>query len=113
MAALHGRDGGGEPIAFFKKHHARIPYIHIKDCDLAVKKAMDAAGWPFARAVTEGVMCEPGKGGIDFKTLFDAMLACGYVGWAVVEQDMYPLPSFDMPLEIARRTREYLRSAGA
>ena len=74
---------------------------------------MAASGWPFARAVVEGIMCEPGKGGIDFKALFDTMRASGYDGWAVVEQDMYPVPSFDLPLQIATRTREYLRCVGA
>ena len=28
-------------ISFYKKHADRIPYIHIKDCDLAVKKKVD------------------------------------------------------------------------
>lgn len=104
--------GGGEPVSFYKKHHTRIPYIHIKDCDMAIKKEMTEKGWPFAEAVVKGIMCEPGKGGIDFKQLFGAMHDVGYDGWAVVEQDLYPVPSFDLPLEIATRTRAYLRSVG-
>jgi inosose dehydratase len=79
---------------------------------MAVKKQMEANGWPFAEAVTKGIMCEPGKGGIDFKKFFAAMNDAGYDGWAVVEQDLYPVPSFDLPLEIAERTRNYLRSVG-
>lgn len=31
----------GEPISFYKKWAKRIPYIHFKDCDLAVKAKMD------------------------------------------------------------------------
>lgn len=104
--------GGGEPVSFFKKHASRIPYVHVKDCDMAVKRDMEANGWPFAEAVVRGIMCEPGRGGIDFSALFARMKDAGYSGWVVVEQDMYPVPSFDLPLEIAARTREYLRSVG-
>ena len=44
----------GEPISFYKKWAKRIPYIHFKDCDLAVKAKMDENKWSFAKAVTEG-----------------------------------------------------------
>jgi len=104
--------GGGEPISFFKKHHDRIVYLHIKDCDMNVKHKMDEEHWSFAKAVTEDIMCEPGKGSIDYKELFDYMKSIDYDGWVVVEQDLYPVKSFDIPLEIAIRTRGYLKSVG-
>lgn len=104
--------GGGDPVAFFKKHHDRIPYIHIKECNLDVKKEMDEKKWSFAKAVTEDIMCEPGSGSIDFNDLFNFMRGIGYDGWVTVEQDMYPVKSFDQPLPIAKRTREYLKSLG-
>ena len=104
--------GGGDPISFYKKHHNRIPYLHIKECDMNVKKEMDKNGWSFAKAVTKDIMCEPGKGSIDFKELFNFMNEIGYDGYAVVEQDMYPVTSFDVPFPIAKRTRDYLKSLG-
>ncbi|MBP2032824.1 inosose dehydratase [Clostridium algifaecis] len=104
--------GGGEPISFYKKHYKRIPYLHIKKCDMNVKKEMDKNGWSFAKAVTKDIMCEPGKGSIDFKELFDFMNKIGYDGYAVVEQDLYPVLSFDVPFPIAKRTRDYLKSLG-
>lgn len=104
--------GGGEPIAFYKKHADRIPYIHIKDCDLAVKTKMDENKWSFAKAVTEDIMVEPGKGSIDFAKLHDALVEKGYDGWVVVEQDLFPVKSFDIPLPIAKRGRENLAKAG-
>jgi len=104
--------GGGEPIAFYKKHAGRIPYIHIKDCDLAVKARMDENKWSFARAVTEDIMVEPGKGSIDFARLHGAMVEKGYDGWVVVEQDLFPVKSFDRPLQIAKNGRENLAKAG-
>lgn len=104
--------GGGEPISFYRKHADRIPYIHIKDCDLAVKAKMDAEHWSFAKAVTEDIMVEPGKGSIDFAELYRALQEKNYDGWVVVEQDLFPVKSFDAPLPIAKRGRENLRKAG-
>lgn len=104
--------GGGEPISFYRKHADRIPYIHIKDCDLAVKARMDAEHWSFAKAVTENIMVEPGKGSIDFAKLHEALEEEGYDGWVVVEQDLFPVKSFDLPLPIAKAGRENLRKAG-
>ncbi|MGI6545555.1 MAG: sugar phosphate isomerase/epimerase family protein [Fastidiosipilaceae bacterium] len=104
--------GGGDPVSFYKKHADRIPYLHVKECDMQIKKKMDEEGWSFAKAVIEGIMTEPGKGNIDFKEIFDYMKEIDFDGWVVVEQDMYPVKSFDEPLPIAKRTREYLKSVG-
>lgn len=103
---------GGEPVAFYEKHADRIPYIHIKDCDLAVKEKMDKEKWSFAKAVTENIMVEPGKGSIDFARLHKVMEEKNYEGWVVVEQDLFPVKSFDVPLPIAKRGRENLAKAG-
>ncbi len=104
--------GGGEPISFYKKHADRIPYIHIKDCDLDVKKEMDKNGWSFAKAVTEDIMVEPGKGTIDFKEFRKALDEKNYSGWCVCEQDFFPIKNFDIALPIAKRTYETLKNAG-
>ena len=104
--------GGGEPISFYKKWAKRIPYIHFKDCDLAVKAKMDENKWSFAKAVTEDIMVEPGKGSIDFAEMHKALDECGYDGWCVVEQDLFPVKSFEVPLEKAAAGRENLRKAG-
>lgn len=104
--------GGGEPISFYKKWAKRIPYIHIKDCDLAVKAKMDENKWSFAKAVTEDIMVEPGNGSIDFTKFRAALEETGYEGWAVVEQDLFPVKSFDIPLQKAKIGRENLRKAG-
>lgn len=104
--------GGGEPISFYKKWVKRIPYIHFKDCDLAVKAKMDENKWSFAKAVTEDIMVEPGKGSIDFKELHKALEETGYDGWCVVEQDLFPVKSFDIPLEKASIGRKNLAEAG-
>lgn len=73
---------------------------------------MDENHWSFAKAVTEDIMVEPGKGSIDFAKLREALDEKGYDGWVVVEQDLFPVKSFDVPLPIAKRGRENLVKAG-
>ncbi len=108
----HHVHGGGDPVAFYRRHADRIPFIHVKDCDLAVKARRDAEQWPFIEAVRQGVMVEPGRGNVDFCAFHEALVENHYDGWVIVEQDLFPLDSFDQPLPIARRGREHLRQAG-
>lgn len=97
----------GDAVEFMKKHYERIPYLHVKSCDMKVKDEMLQKGWPFAKAVSEGVMCEPDLGEVDMEEFFKVLSSIQYRGWLVVEQDMYPVP-FDQPFPIAKRTKNYL-----
>lgn len=97
----------GDPVEFMKKHHTRIPYLHVKSCDLEVRKKMKDEGWSFAKAVSEDVMCEPEKGVVDFDAFVQVLKDIDFNGWAIVEQDMYPAP-FEKPYPIAKRTYDYL-----
>ncbi len=102
---------GGDPVAFMRKHHQRVAYLHLKSIDGAIQKKVAAENIPFALAVAMDMFCEPSKGMVDFVALRNVLSEVGYSGWAVVEQDMYPAP-FDKPLPIATRTRAYLREIG-
>ena len=102
---------GGDPVAFMRKHHKRIAYLHLKSIDGVMQKKVAEEKIPFALAVGMDMFCEPSKGMVDFRAFRDVLREVGYEGWAVVEQDMYPAP-FDKPLPIARRTRAYLREIG-
>ncbi|HVY18664.1 MAG TPA: TIM barrel protein [Bauldia sp.] len=102
---------GGDPVAFLKKHHARIPYLHLKSVDPAVSARVAAEKLPFAKAVSIDMFVEPSRGAVDFPAFRDALREIDYVGYGIVEQDMFPAP-FDKPLPIARRTRAYLREIG-
>ena len=107
----HHAYGGGDPVAFFKRHSDRIHHLHFKDVDPAVRERVRVEHLPLATAVVEGVMVEPGRGTIDYVELKQAIRDAGYRGWAVVEQDMYPAP-LDKPLPIAKRTVKHLTEAG-
>jgi inosose dehydratase len=102
---------GGEPIAFYRRHADRIPYLHLKSVDLEHRARVERDGTPFARAVKDGVFVEPSEGAVDFPALRDALVEKGFAGFAIVEQDMYPT-AFDRPLPIAKRTHEYLSQLG-
>ena len=102
---------GGDPIEFMRRHHGRIPYLHIKNVDAAVCARVEREGIPMVRAVEMGAFVEPEKGVVSYPRFLETLRKLGYSGYAIVEQDMYPAPS-DRPLPIARRTREYLRRIG-
>ena len=102
---------GGDPINFMRRHHDRIPYLHLKSIDPEIQKQVETEGIPFAEAVKMDMFVEPSKGAVDFLAFRDLLQEIDYNGYAIVEQDMYPAP-FDKPLPIAKRTREYLREIG-
>src|SRR5262249_14772157 len=102
---------GGEPVRFLRKHHKRIPYLHLKSVHPDIQQKVEREGIPFASAVGMDMFCEPSRGVVDFLALRDALKDIDFEGFAIVEQDMYPAP-FDKPLPIAKRTREYFRKIG-
>ena len=102
---------GGEPVSFFRKHHSRVAYLHLKDVDAGISRRVRESGQSFGRAVAEGAFVDLGQGCVDFPALNQVAREVNFDGWGIVEQDMYPAP-FDKPLPIARRNREYLRKIG-
>lgn len=102
---------GGEPVAFMRKHHQRIPYLHIKSVDPRMQQKMVDEGIPFAHAVAQDMFVEPSQGAVDFLAFRDLLQEIDFDGFAIVEQDLYPAP-FDKPLPIAKRTRAYLKEIG-
>ena len=102
---------GGDPVEFMRRHHSRIPYLHLKSVDRNVQQRVEAEGIPFAEAVAIDMFVEPSAGAVDFLALRDLLDEIGYDGFGIVEQDMYPAP-FDKPFPIAKRTHDYLREIG-
>ena len=102
---------GGDPVAFYRKHHARVEYLHIKSIDPVVQQRVADEGISFGDAVSMDMFVEPAEGAVDFDAFLAALKEFDFEGYAIVEQDMYPAP-FDKPLPIAKRTRAYLRENG-
>jgi inosose dehydratase len=107
----HHAYSGGDAVEFFTRHRDRIPYLHLKSVDGELRDRVARDGLSFAEAVAAGVFVDPSRGAVDFEALRDVIVATGYDGYAIVEQDMYPA-EFDRPLPIARRTHEYLSGLG-
>lgn len=102
---------GGDPVAFMRKHHERIPYLHLKSVDPDMQKRVETENIPFALAVAQDMFSEPSVGKVDFPAFRDLLREVNFSGFGIVEQDMFPAP-FDKPLPIAKRTRAYLREIG-
>jgi inosose dehydratase len=102
---------GGDPVAFMRRYHARIPYLHLKSVDPVVQQKVADEDIPFAIAVSQDMFVEPSQGAVDFPAFLDVLREIDFHGFGMVEQDMYPAP-FDKPLPIAKRTRQYLREIG-
>ena len=64
---------GGDVVSFMRKHHARIPYLHLKSVDKALRTRVAAEGIPFAKAVGMGMFVEPSKGAVDFIAFRDLL----------------------------------------
>lgn len=103
--------GGGDPREALRRYGRRVRYLHFKDLSLTRLEEARSRGLSFHDAVAFGVFTELGQGDVDFPGLLKDLGALGYEGWACVEQDIVPGTGI-VPLESARRSREYLRTLG-
>lgn len=107
----HHSYAGFDPVAFLRRHVARVSYMHFKDIDPRVKADVIARGTGFYDACGQGIFCNLGKGDVDFPAVRQILLDAGYQGWCTVEQDCDP--TLDVrPVEDARLNRDYLASIG-
>ena len=81
---------GVDPIAFYRRHHARTPYSHFKNVDGAARERALADELEFFQAISAGVFCGLPDGVVDFRDLKIALEETGYDGWATIEQDNDP-----------------------
>ena len=102
---------GGDPVKFYRKHHSRISYLHLKTVEESKMDQVNAEAIPYETAVEIGAFCEPHEGIVDFEALGKALSDLEYNGWATVEHDALMPPS-DTLLPLGKRTRAYLRKAG-
>jgi len=102
---------GIDAVRLYRRHAARIPYLHLKDLDREVHARAVARGMDFWQAVSAGVFCPLGLGCVRFPALVRELAAHGFDGWATVEQDRDARrPGPALPDVIAGRA--YLESIG-
>ena len=86
----HSAYAGFDPVAFYRRHHQRIAYLHFKDIDPEVKRQAIDNRTGFYDACAAGLFCNLGQGSVDFLALKRALADTGFSGWGTVEQDRDP-----------------------
>lgn len=109
----HAEYGGASSVELIEKYPDRIGYLHLKQVDPKIVAQVRAEEMSFSKAVRLGAMCEPPHGLPDLSKVIEAAEALGRPLFGIVEQDMYPVDSFDTPLPIAKRTKNYLLGCGS
>lgn len=102
--------GGGDPVEAVRTYGERIEYLHFKDVAPERLRQARRSALGFLNGVRVGVFCELGRGCVRFPDLLTELDRIGYDGWAVVEQDIDPASTTQVPIECAKASRNYLRS---
>ena len=79
-----------DPKTFFLRHKARINAIHLKNVDGVFREKVLAENIHCDRAFEDGIMTDLDGGVVDIADLMQTLLASGYDGPLVVEQDLGP-----------------------
>ena len=109
----HAEYGGASSAELIRSHPERIGYLHLKQVDPEAMRKVRAEDLTWAQANSAGVMVEPPQGKPDLAEVIDELEALDRSLYCIVEQDMYPVGSFEIPLPIATRTRRYLCGCGS
>lgn len=108
----HAEYGGASSVDLIRKYPERIGYLHLKQINPDVLATVREQNMTWAAANTAGVMTEPPGGLPDLREVIEAVEGLNKPIFGIVEQDMYPV-DFDVPMPIAKRTRNYLLSCGS
>lgn len=99
--------GGGDPLAGLEEWAPRINHLHLKDARRSVLDAV-VKGRGDMRSVWAGGAFVPfGAGDLDLTAVVEQVVASGYAGWLVVEQDVIPGP--DDPADRTQRDQVHNR----
>jgi inosose dehydratase len=107
----HWHYGGGDAVECVREYGERLWYLHLKDYSASVAEDVKAKGLDYFEATKAGVFCPLGEGVVDFPAVIREMVALGYDGWAIVEQDIMT-DDRDAPKRYSQHNRDYLRSIG-
>lgn len=102
----------GDCLRLIEDHPERIGYLHLKQVEPDLLAHVLKNDISFVDAVVQGVMVEPPLGVPAYAPILEAAARTTPGIFAVIEQDMYPVGDFSAPLQIARRTHDYLAECG-
>lgn len=109
--------GGTDPVEFARAHADRIAHTHLKDVSTDGIARVLAGELSYFEAVRRDVLYRPlGRGDVDVRAIVDSLLADGYSGWFVLEQDKVveaePAPGHG-PIEDAATSVAFVRDVVA
>ena len=109
----HAEYGGASSAEIIRTSPERVGYLHLKQIDPKVMETVRRDDLTWAAANRAGVMVEPPGGSPDLNEVIEELEKLNRSFYCIVEQDMYPVQSFEDPLPIASRTRNYLCGCGS
>jgi inosose dehydratase len=98
--------GGGDAIAMLATYGDRLGHVHLKDVDGSLLGRARAEGWSFADGLERYIFPPLGEGIARVGEVIDALVARGYDGWLVAEQDTCA----GDPKTLARANRERIEA---
>lgn len=108
----HFQLAGADPTESLRRYADRVNHVHIKDVRCQVLERAKAAGRTDFDAWWDGVSTPLGDGDVDLDGFLGQLLAEGYEGWLVVEQDRRPLGAdpIEPVIEAQARNRRWLEA---
>lgn len=102
----------GDSLSLIQAHPERIGYLHIKQVEPNLLADVLKNDISFEQAVADGIMCNAGEGIPEFGPILAEAAKTTPDIFAIVEQDLFPLPSLDIPKPIAAATLQYIKDQG-
>ncbi|MBD8012064.1 TIM barrel protein [Microbacterium sp. Re1] len=97
---------GGDPLEGVRSWGGRINHLHLKDVDRARVAGILAAGGGMAEVWSGGAFVAFGRGDIDLSSVMEPLVAAGFDGWVVVEQDVLNGPDVAIDAFLRERTAD-------
>ncbi|WP_065377282.1 TIM barrel protein [Ensifer adhaerens] len=79
-----------DPVSTLRRYWDRVDYLHFKDIDAKVYRAVMNERIRFFDACAKGVMCPIGRGSIDYPAIRTLLSELGYGGYITIEQERDP-----------------------
>jgi inosose dehydratase len=90
---------GADPVAFVRRHAARVGAVHIKDIRRSVAEMVKRDGADYRDAGARHIWTEPGRGDLDLVGVIKAL--GDFEGWFVVEVDIADKPTVEQSAKVA------------
>lgn len=102
----------GDSVKLIEKYPTRIGYLHLKQVEPVLMSHVLKNEISFVEGVQQGLMVEPPYGIPGYAPILEAAQKVNPGIFAIIEQDMYPVQDFALPLQIAKRTKNYIDNCG-